>query len=189
MNFLLKKLMFLSLVVAFLMFPLVTRASGTYEIKVGDEEESVCYEGLVPCGKCVKIGGALNENNQCEGTTTEFVPCTLCHVFIVIHDVVNFFIFDIVLPVGVLMIVIGGILYLVGGNNPQQIALANKIFYNTFLGLGIIFGGFILIGTFLSLIGIAEWTGLGTNQWFKINCPIQFSSSEWQDIQKAIPCY
>jgi hypothetical protein len=184
----LKKAVFFLAILSFITFPLIVQASGTYKIKVGDKEKDVCYEGLVPCGKCVTIGGSL-EKNKCLGTVKKFVPCTLCHAFTLIHDAVNFFIFNITLPIAVLMIIVGGILYLVGGNNPQQIALANRIFYNTFLGLVIIFGAFILIGTFLSLIGVAEWTGLGANQWFKINCPIQFSNSDWTSLQKAMPCY
>lgn len=173
---------------SFLM-PFVAFAGGTYGFTEVDKKGkptglgsgTACYEGIVPCGKCVSLGGSPDpKTGKCSGTG-KFIPCSICHVFIIIHDAVNFFIFSIVLPVAVLMIVIGGILYLVGGTNPGYITWANSILYNTFLGLFIIFGAFIIVGTFLSLIGVAEWTGLGTDKWFSINCGVKF-------IGTGIPC-
>jgi hypothetical protein len=173
------------------LIPLAVSAAGTYNATAVDKKGkpipgdsgTACYEGIVPCGKCVSLGGSLDEKTKkCAGGENKFIPCSICHAFIIIHDVVNFFIFSIVLPVAVLMIVIGGILFLLGGTNPGYVSWANSILYNTFLGLFIIFGAFIIVGTFLSLIGVAQWTGLGTNQWFKINCDIKF-------IGTGIPCY
>jgi len=183
-----QKFLFLFIFLSILM-PNFVVASGTYNVGgLGD----VCYDGLVPCGKCVTVGGSIQQPpsedaGKCSGEPNYFIPCTLCHAFIIIHDGVNFFIFSIILPIAALMIVVGGVLYITGGNNQNRIQWANSVFYNTFLGLIIIFGAFIFMGTFLSLIGVADWTGIGADEWFSINCNVSFSAEQLQKFEQ-IPC-
>ncbi|MBU4299314.1 pilin [Patescibacteria group bacterium] len=131
--------------------------------------------GLVPCGR------------QCNDRSTpnvdESASCTLCHLFVMLDRIIDFLLIYILFPIAVLMLVIAGVLYvgavfeiLPGGF--QTISQAKGIILSVVLGLIVIFVAFILIGLFLKLIGLADWTtALYQNWWsqgfFQVNCPIK----------------
>ena len=118
--------------------------------------------GLVPCGG-------------------ESEPvCQLCHFFVMFKRWVDGLLFLIVPPLAVLMIAIGGFMYIVayGGpaemlegkkGGPQLLSQAKSLFKGVIWGLLIIYGAWIIVNTFFMLIGIAEWTGLREG-WWKIEC-------------------
>ncbi|MCK4454354.1 hypothetical protein KAU51_03345 [Candidatus Parcubacteria bacterium] len=108
--------------------------------------------GLVPCG--------------CEGC-----PCTLCHFFIMFDRIIDFILIDIIPPVAILMLVIGGVMFLAAAGNPETIGKAKKIITATILGLVIIFAAWLIINTFMMFIGVEEWTGLREG-WWSIDCPV-----------------
>ena len=162
-----------------LSFPLISLAGGTYKIpvkyytdtnnnKVYDKEDildgtssiTYSYEGLVPCGKEITINGE-----------SVFVPCTFCHLFILMNNVLKFALVNIVPPLAALMMVIAGIMFFFAGTSPEMMEKSKKIFYSTIIGLAIIYGSWIIINTTLTFIGVADWTGL-QGGWFTISCPI-----------------
>ena len=69
-------------------------ASNTYIM--GDR--TVTYEGIVPCGRVI------------EGT---LISCQFCHLFVMLDGIVDFIIFKIVPPLATLMIVIGGVMFMI----------------------------------------------------------------------------
>ncbi len=122
--------------------------------------------GLVPCGG-------------------EAEPrCQLCHFFVLFKNVVDFLLTKIIPPLAVLMIAIGGFMYVFayigpsialpggGKGGPALLSQAKKLIVSVIFGLLIIFAAWIIVNTFFQLIGVADWTGLKAG-WWQINCPIQ----------------
>ena len=96
---------------------------------------------LVPCGR----------------SDTE--PCTICHLWQLISNVINFLIYDIAVPGGVILIVIAGVIFITSTGNEERIKLAKKIIYNTVLGLVIVFTAWLIIDTLLKSIAADEFWG------------------------------
>ena len=116
--------------------------------------------GLVPCGG-----------------TGEPV-CQLCHFFVLFDNVIRFLLNNIVFPLAILMLAIGGFMYIFayfnptelgGGGNPALLGQAKKVITATIVGLIITFAAWIIVNTFFMIIGVASWTGLESG-WFKIEC-------------------
>jgi len=104
-------------------------------------------------------------------------PCTLCDFFVLIQNVINFILFDIVPPLAILIIAIGGFLFVFSYVNPieggaNMIARAKKLFVSLVIGLLLIYGAWLIINTFFLIIGVESWTNLEQG-WFKINCASQ----------------
>jgi len=102
-------------------------------------------------------------------------PCQLCHLFVLLQNIINFILFQFVPPLAVLMIVIGGVMFFFAGGNPASAERAKQILTATIIGLVIIYASWMLVGTILSAIGLSDFgVGLvGPDKWFQINCPIQ----------------
>ena len=114
-------------------------------------------EGLIPCG------GAGQD------------PCEFCHIFVMFDTIADFVLFKLVPPIAMLMIVIGGGMFMLSSGNPSNIMQAKKIMTSTVIGLLIIFGSYIFLGMFLQAIGLADWT-------------TEIYKSWWQDGFFNIPC-
>ncbi len=178
-----KKIFFL-LLSALILLPLVAAAqTGTYQTEDGN---TVTYEGLVPCGKCVLIEG-VDPSPECDErgfTDRTYMPCQLCHFFIMLSAIINYLIMPpggLVWLIGLVMILIGGILMLVGGGSPKLLSQARAIFTSVAWGLAICLTAWIIVNTFFLAIGVADWTGLsatGSDRWFQIDCPVQTPSSD-----------
>lgn len=112
--------------------------------------------GLVPCGG--------------EGKPA----CQLCHFFVLFDNIVDFVLFDIVPPLAILMVVIGGVMFLLAADNPANINKAKDLLKSVAIGLVIIYGAWVLINLFFLTIGVADWTKLSEG-WFEYpgieNCP------------------
>ena len=132
----------------------------------GNQIFAACPTGIVPCG-------------------TSDCPCTFCHFFELIHNIINFLIipcplnndFPLIPTVAGLMLIIGGLYLLVSGANPETFSKAKSIITATIIGLVIIFIAWVFLNTFLDYIGVAKWTGLRDNPdtpqeegWWQIDC-------------------
>jgi len=115
--------------------------------------------GFVPCGR--NCNDPKTDWNECE-------PCGLCHFFIMFDSIADFVLFNLVPPIGVLLLVSGGIMFFLAGGDPMAVGKARKMVTATVIGLAIIYGSWLIISTFLTILGVAEWTGLG--EWFKYPC-------------------
>lgn len=131
--------------------------------------------GLVPCGRSCDITSTTDID--------ESKPCQLCHLFVMIDRLIDFFLINILFPIAVLMLVIAGALYigavfeiLPGGF--KTISQAKGIILSVILGLIVIFAAFIFIGLFFRQVDMADWTtNIYKNWWsqgfFQINCQIK----------------
>lgn len=125
----------------------------------GEVIERCCPDkGLVPCG-------------------TNCCPCNLCMFFVLIDDILDFLLSKIVPVVAVLMLVIGGVMFLVSTGNPGTITNARRIISSTLIGLAVIYGSFFFVGLVLKWIGLNQWTeniysSWWTDQFFEIECNV-----------------
>lgn len=111
--------------------------------------------GLVPCG----------------GTGC---PCTLCHFFEMFKNIVDFIVFRIVPLLAVLLIMIGGFMYIIAFINPSEggsemLNRAKSLFKSVVVGLFIIYGAWLIVNLFFMVIGVNSWTGLESG-WWHVNC-------------------
>ncbi len=170
------KLIFLFIILgSLLLFPLVSLA-GTYKV----DSKNIYYEGLVPCGIDKPLCDAPFEDGKCSGNLIrtkvgeeehEGMPCQFCHFFVMFRGILDF-ILKLVIVIGVLMLTIGGFMFLFAGGSPKTLDLAKRILTSTVIGLAIIFGAWLIINTIFMAIGVANWTGLREG-WFSIECQIK----------------
>ena len=124
--------------------------------------------GLVPCGR--------NCNDPTTDGIDESKPCQLCDFFVMIDGWIDGLLIMVVPPLAVLMIVIGGWMYIVSQGNPEMLSKAKKLFTAVVIGLLIIYGAYLIVGMFLWGIGLNTWThDIYHNWWekglFEIPCP------------------
>jgi len=128
----------------------------------------VSAQGIIPCGQRI---------DNASTTVDESADCTLCHFFILIERVLEFVFFKLTPPLALLMLVIGGGMFMLAAGDPAKVTQARKIISSVLIGIAIIYGSFFLIGLFLQSIGLADWTtNIYTDWWengiFNIDCPV-----------------
>lgn len=91
--------------------------------------------------------------------------CQLCDIFIVFDNIVKFLLiptpslnggFPLVPLVAVLMIIIGGFMYIIafmGGSDGSMISRAKSLFFGVAIGLVLIYGAWVIINTVLFALG------------------------------------
>ena len=124
--------------------------------------------GLVPCGR---------RADDASTTVDESAPCSLCHFFILIDVVVDFALFKLAPPLALLMLIIGGGMFMLSAGNPQTVTTGKKIIESVLIGIVIIYGAYLFIGLFLQSIGLAAWTTDIYHTWwdngmFNIDCEV-----------------
>ena len=130
----------------------------------GGTNKSLCPpdtgRGLVQCGRsCDVIETTLiNESKSCE----------FCDLFVLTNGIIKFILFKIVPTVAVLMLVIGGALFLLAGAKPAYLEQAKGIITSVVIGLLIIFAAWVIVNTMFDKIGVVE---LGQSwHWYNIQC-------------------
>ena len=123
---------------------------------------NLAQAGLVPCG--------LSEDDP-EQPGDQTAPCTFCHFFALIDNIVKFVLFRIVAPIAVLMLVIGGIMLFFAGGSPGTLNKAKSILISTAIGLVVIFSAWVIINTVLTFPGLVSADfGWNPEDWFKVEC-------------------
>ncbi|MDD4989834.1 MAG: pilin [Candidatus Pacebacteria bacterium] len=181
-------LLFLSVFV----FPVSCLAKNNYQIKDGPIVE---YEGFVPCGKCVcpatgpvptdNLPDTIVDNTKkfCATAPTAacpnaevFLPCQLCHFFVMADNTIDYLMVDIIPILAVLMLVIGGVMFYFSGTNPGLMARAKTLLKSIVIGLFLIYGAYMVVNYFLVIVGAAKVnpvTSVFQNGVFSIKCPIE----------------
>jgi hypothetical protein len=101
------------------------------------------------------------------GTTGN--PCQFCHIFVLIDNIIDYVLTTVVPTIATGLIVWGGFKLVTGTDKTKAYREAKDIITATVVGLGIILISWMLLGAFLTAMGVAQWTGLGS--WWQINCP------------------
>ncbi len=109
-------------------------------------------EGLVPC----KIG-----------------ECEICHLFVLLNNVIDFFLFTIIPILVPFMIILGGVVLVVAYANPSKgaeyISKARNIFKTIIIGTVLVYSAWILVNVFFQVLGHVEWKDY-ENRWEIIDC-------------------
>ena len=198
------KKIFLIIFLGVLLFPSLSLAYTVYQTEGG---VNVIYKGIVPCGKPVNLGGDLSNGDLVGGTCCE-MPCTFCHFFVMLDGAIDFVLLKLVPPIAILMLVIGGVMFILGyfgeggEGSPKLFSQGKKLITSVFIGFIIIFAAWLIITVFFTYIGVSS-TGplqeLATDptKWAQINCPTnaevctdRLVSSACEGVRRAgkIPC-
>lgn len=159
------------------------------------DDSIIAYKGLVPCGTCglkdpeTDADGNLildGEGNTIGGTPI-YIPCQFCHFFVMFDGIVDFVLFKIIPPFAVLMLVIGGLMFifayfggaevLPGGTQggPALLNRAKKLISSVVIGLIIIFAAWLIINSLLMFLNLSDFAidlGIGPGEWSQIPCTI-----------------
>jgi len=85
--------------------------------------------------------------------------CTLCHLWHLASNIINFISFNLAIPLATLLFVAAGVIFLISGGSEEKVGLAKSIFTNTVIGLVIIFCSWMLIDTLLKTIVTGAFSG------------------------------
>src|SRR3989344_179392 len=102
--------------------------------------------GIVPC----------SDQKDANGIITN--PCNLCHLYTGAKNIVDFMLFDLILPLAVVALLIGGIFLLASQGNPQMMETGKKAITNTVIGVIIAFGSWLIIATIVNTLGYKGFT-------------------------------
>jgi hypothetical protein len=136
---------------------------------------NVCYEGLVPCGKLLPKITGTNPKDCSTSQNFQLVHCTFCHIFLMANSVIAFVLLKFVPPVTVLMIVIGGVMFFLGGAKPDLIQRGKKLIQGVLIGIFLVYGAYFIVGEALTVLGISKHNSLSQvfqKGIFSIQCPI-----------------
>lgn len=100
--------------------------------------------------------------------------CTRCDAFRLVKNVIDFILIGIVPPVGAVLFIVGGLMILLGGANPNLIAKGKTLFWNTFIGLIIIFSAWLVANTFIKSFGPDQIK----DSWFRFTCKAAVEKTE-----------
>ncbi|QQS60901.1 MAG: hypothetical protein IPN70_03340 [Candidatus Moraniibacteriota bacterium] len=89
-------------------------------------------EGLVPCG----------------ATSKHSDMCNLCHLVVGVDNIVDYVLMVFAI-IGFLMLVVGGITYIVSGGNQSIIGAAKKTIWSALVGFAIVLLAWVIINTVL----------------------------------------
>ena len=116
--------------------------------------------GLVPCGRhCDDLETAVRED----------VPCTLCHILVLIKRIIDFATGIIAFPILVLMIIVGGITWITAGGSESRISRGKEIIRTAVIAIIILLAAWLIIDTVIVFLTPA---GALWQNWSTINCPV-----------------
>ena len=111
---------------------------------------ALCEGEIVPCGK------DLND------------VCEFCDIFELANNIIVYIMTCLAPIISGVMLILGGFYFMIAGVDPSKMQKGKDIATAAIIGLIVIFVSWVLLNTFLSSMGIAEWTGLGN--WWEFKC-------------------
>ncbi|MDP3057523.1 MAG: VCBS repeat-containing protein [bacterium] len=117
--------------------------------------------GLVPCGRLANAIPASGPD-----LIDESAPCTLCALFYMLKNIINF-VMTLSVGIGVFILVIAGLLYAFSAGNPGKISLAKSAVTSAIIGIAIIFIAWMAIAVILQGMGYANMA-----TWNQVNCTL-----------------
>lgn len=115
---------------------------------------AVIEGGLVPCGN----GSAMADR------------CTLCHLVLGIQGLINYG-FKIFVALALLMVVVGGVIYIVSTGDHGLIDMAKGILKNTLFGFAFVLLAWLLVNYTIFLLGANVGVEQGsTKTWNDFTC-------------------
>lgn len=134
---------------------------------------------LVPCG--------VHEDDP-ETPEYENCPCTFCHFFVLFNRIVNFIVWRIVPWLGLIMLIAGGIMFIMASGNPEMLSRAKKFILAAIAGLFIIYAAWLILHTVFTVIQVEEWTGIAEGG-FSLKCDVPGRIPADPDLDPESPEY
>jgi hypothetical protein len=136
-----------------------------------DIEDPKCPHpaGLVPCGRM---------RDDFSTSIDESAPCSVCHIFVLTERIIKFLVLYIIIPFGILMIIVGGGMFLTSTGDLERIATSKKILKTAIVGLVIILSAWIIVNTVIFFLTegrpplpgeVAQVLG---QPWHEVFCPV-----------------
>jgi len=94
---------------------------------------------------------------------------TFCHFFVLLKNFVDFIMFQLGPLMAVFYIAWMGFLWVTSGEDPSNIQKTKGVLKAIFTGFIIMFAAWLVVGLFMMVIGVADWTGLKEG-WYQIKC-------------------
>lgn len=114
--------------------------------------------------------GSTNNNN---GTGSTLPPCNnLCDLVAQIANIIYFIIGVVIWIITPILIAVAGIMYMLGGPNPEMVGRAKKTITGAVWGVVIVLCAWLLVSTFVTFLNIKGIGGFGTP-----NCTLSGGSS------------
>lgn len=112
---------------------------------------------IVPCGLSKNYDAtAYDETKQ----------CSICHLYILTGNLINFVIYNIAIPLAALMFLVAGVYLIFSGGSEERIKTGRTIFQNTVIALVIIFCAWVFLNTLFQYLTSSEYEWL-QNVWWK----------------------
>lgn len=91
--------------------------------------------------------------------TTLACRCEIYHIFILALNIFNFIAWKIAPLLAGLLVVAGGVLYVISGGNPGLVSMARRLWWGAAIGLLFIFGSWLIVNIVLTALGVSPvWT-------------------------------
>ncbi|MDA1335178.1 MAG: pilin [bacterium] len=94
-------------------------------------------------------------------------PCTLCDLYELARNFINFLLFVLAIPIGALMFLYGGVTLLTSQGNPNKLTQGKTVLVNAVIGLAIAFFAYVIIGALLSTLAFEISFGGALRQWYQ----------------------
>ena len=91
--------------------------------------------------------------------------CTLCDLFVMVDNIIDFLLLRIIPILTALMIAIGGFMYIMSRGSPEDLNRVKKLLTSLGIGLLIIYGAWLIVYSFLFVFGGVAWEGFGEGWW------------------------
>lgn len=146
------------------------RATFTDDTSTRTNTHTIEYDGMVPCGRCLNATtgnpkSSLENLYSCDSDEV-YVPCTLCHLFIVFDQIINFTLTRLIPSLALLVIVIAGVTLIVSTGKPELVSKAKKTLLWTAAGFFLAYFSWALV-TFI-VTSFMDWDINWTNKGIKI---------------------
>ena len=116
---------------------------------------------LVPCGTGQAIICDDNGNN-CQ-PNPQWRRCELSDVFVIIKNVYLFILWSIITPLAGLVIVAGGVMFMMAGGNPGLASKATNMIKWAVISVLLAYGSWLIINTLLLALGYVK-----AGDWFNL---------------------
>ncbi len=142
---------------------------------------SLIPPSLVPCGRCAQFGTDSNRHTICiqpsEGATAaEAQPCTVCHFFVLIQNIINFILY-VFASLTTLMAIYIAFLFMFSGGSPAKITDAKGKLWLVIIGIFWVLGSWLVLNTIINFITVIGEPGPFPMPWNQINCSVSQPSS------------
>jgi hypothetical protein len=123
----------------------------------GNFASAAVFTGLVPCGP----------------GHTDYPVCTVCHLFMLISNIVDFITRTLMPPLAGLLFLAGGIMIIAAGASEKNYQTGKTIIINTAIGVFIVLAAWAIVHTLITTIGVTQVGDFVPGKWYQVNCSLK----------------